>query len=226
MVYPAIRIPAKDTHTASFIFLHGLGDNGRGWTFLAEEAQRQNRLAHIKFIFPDAPQQPVSLNYGMTMPAWYDIKSLSNVWAQQDEDGVAASIDRLKQIIAEEVEAGIPTDRIVLGGFSQGSAISLSTTVLSDDKFAGVVGLSGYLPVKELLLERQTETNRSTPLFMGHGTADNVIKFSTAQLSRDYLRNELGRNVLWHEYQDMVHTASPEEVKDILAFLEEVLPEK
>lgn len=226
MSYPAIRVPAREKHTSTFIFMHGLGDNGRGWTFLADEAQRQNKLGHVKFIFPDAPVQPVSLNYGMAMPAWYDIKSLSNVWADQDEEGVLASIERLKQMVAAEVEAGIPTTRIVIGGFSQGCALSLSTSVLSNDKFAGVVAISGYLPIHEHLLEHQTEVNKSTPLFYGYGTADNVVKFSAGQFSRDVLVEKLGRNVRWHEYVDMVHTASPAEVKDILAFLEEVLPEK
>lgn len=225
MVYPAIRIPAQETHTASFIFLHGLGDNGRGWTFLAEEAIRQNRLKHVKFIFPEAPNQSVSLNYGMTMQSWYDIKSLSNVQAQQDEEGVMQSIERLKQIIAEEVEAGIPTERIVIGGFSQGCAISLSTSIIIDKLLAGVVGLSGYLPIKEKLLTLETPANKSTPYFLCHGTADNVVKFSAGKLSREYLEGSLHRdNVLWNEYQDMVHTASPEETTDILAFIERVLP--
>lgn len=224
MVYPAIRFPAKETHTASFIFLHGLGDNGLGWTFLAEEAHRQNRLKHVKFIFPDAPNQPVSLNYGMTMPAWYDIKSLGNVQSQQDEEGVMSSIERLKQLLAEEVEAGIPMDRIVVGGFSQGCAISLSTSIILDQKLAGVIGLSGYLPIKERLLALETPANRSTPYFLGHGTADRVVKFSAGQMSRDYLVQNLKRNVAWHEYEDMVHTAGPEEVADLLAFVEQAVP--
>lgn len=225
MVYPAVRIEAQETHTASFIFLHGLGDNGRGWTFLAEEAIRQNRLRHVKFIFPDAPEQPVSLNYGMTMQAWYDIKSLANVQTQQDEEGVIKSIDRLNQIINEEIEAGIPTERILIGGFSQGCAISLSNSIISNNKMAGVVGLSGYLPIKEKLLSLESPANRLTPYFICHGTADNVVKFSAGKMSRDYLINDLNReNVVWKEYQDMVHTASPEEVSDLFAFAESVLP--
>lgn len=86
--YPAVRIPAKAAHTATVIFLHGLGDSGAGWMFLAEEARKAQRLNHVKFIFPEAPQQPVSLNFGMRMPSWYDIKELANVNAAQDQEGI------------------------------------------------------------------------------------------------------------------------------------------
>lgn len=135
------------------------------------------------------------------------------------------SIDRLKAMIADEVEAGIPTDRIVVGGFSQGCAISLSTSVIMDQKLAGVVGLSGYLPIKEKLLALENLANRSTPYFLGHGTADKVVKFSAGQMSRDYLIDNLKRDVSWNEYQDMVHTCGPEEVKDIFAFVERAVPQ-
>ena len=227
MVYPAVRIPAKRAQTASFIFLHGLGDSGEGWSFLAEEAARQNKLQHVKFIFPDAPNQPVSLNFGMSMPSWYDIKSLGNVQAQQDEEGILKSVDRLKEIIAEEVAAGIPTERIVIGGFSQGCAVSLSASVIFDKRLAGIVALSGYLPIKEKLKSIENTINRSTPYFLGHGTYDNVVQFSNGVLTRDYLKDNLGRvNLSWNEYKGMEHSACPEELNDIMAFTESVLPEK
>lgn len=226
MVYPAVRIPATTKHTASVIFLHGLGDSGRGWTFLAETVRRQNKLSHVKFIFPNAPEQPVSMNYGMTMPSWYDIQSLGNVEALQDREGVLKSVERLKSILAEEMDAGIPSDRIVIGGFSQGCAVSYATSVTIPQKLAGVVALSGYLPIESTLKQKMTDANKDTPVLACHGTADNVVKFMNGDKSYKYLRNELGRtDVRWNQYEGMVHTASPEEVEDVVKFLEEVIPE-
>lgn len=225
MAYPAIRIPAKDKHTASVIFLHGLGDNGRGWTFLAEESQRQGRLRHVKFIFPEAPTQPVTMNYGMRMTAWYDLKSLGDVESLQDEEGVMSSIDRLKQVISEEEAEGIPSNRIIVGGFSQGCAISLATSVIIEKQLAAVIGLSGYFPIKDTISTLQTEANKKTPYLLCHGTSDNVIKFFNGQNSCEYLKSLFGReNVQWKQYQDMVHTASPEEALDVISFIEQVVP--
>jgi predicted esterase len=232
MSYPAVRIPAKKVHTASVIFLHGLGDSGYGWSFLSDEAARSNKLQHVKFIFPHAPQQPVTLNMGMKMPSWYDIRELSSIQAQQDEPGVLKSIDRLKQIIAEEVQAGIPTDRIIIGGFSQGCAVSLATSAVFDKPLAGVIGLSGYLPVKDTIISYSVDNkfdtiNKKTPYFLGHGTSDPVVQFQYGKLSRDTLINQLGReNVSWNEYPGMEHSVCPEELDAILKFAEKVLPEK
>lgn len=225
MVYPGIRIPAKSAHTATVIFLHGLGDTPMGWTFFAQEAARQGRLKHVKFVFAEAPNQPVTLNYGMTMPSWYDIKALGNVMGQQDEDGILASIGRLKQVIKEEIDEGIPSNRIVIGGFSQGCAISLGTSVVYDKTLGAIIGLSGYLPIHEKLTTLKRTENINTPYFLGHGTGDQVVKFEAGKLSRDYLMNDLGRTKLeWHQYENMVHTASPEEIQDIFDFLERVIP--
>lgn len=227
MADQTIRIPAKGKHTASFIFLHGLGDNGRGWTFLAEESQRGGRLNHVKFIFPDAPTQPVSMNYGMTMTAWYDLKTLGDVENMQDEEGILNSIERLKQLISEEEAEGIPSDRIIVGGFSQGCAISLSTSLILEKKLGAVIGLSGYLPIKDILSTLQTDANKQTPYLICHGTSDNVIKFFNGQNSCEYLKQLFGReHVEWNQYQDMVHTASTEEVLDVISFIERVVPEE
>lgn len=225
MVYPGIRIPPKSAHTATVIFLHGLGDSPMGWVFFAQEAARQGRLKHVKFVFAEAPNLPVTLNYGMVMPAWYDIKSLGNVMGQQDEEGILASIDRVKQVVAEEVEGGLSTNRIVVGGFSQGCAISLGASVIYDKPLGGVVGLSGYLPIHDKMVALKSEANANTPYFLGHGTADQVVKFQSGELSRDFLKGTLNRtNLQWHQYEGMVHTASPEEIEDVFKFLESVIP--
>lgn len=227
MVYSAVRIPARKAQTASFIFLHGLGDSGNGWSFLAEEAAKSGKLDHIKFIFPNAPSQPVSLNFGMSMPSWYDIQSLNDLQAKQDEAGILKSVDRLKEVIAEEVAAGIPTERIIIGGFSQGCAVTLATSTILDKKVAGIVALSGYLPIKEKLIRLENPTNRNTPYFMGHGTADGVVAYKFGRMSEEYLKTALSReDVTFRDYPGMEHSACPEELRDILAFTEKVLPPK
>lgn len=126
MSYSAVRIPATRTPSASIIFLHGLGDSGSGWAFLAEEARRQKRLQHVNFVFPNAPTRPVTLNFGMAMPAWYDIPSLGAIRSNQDEKGIMESVETLKNLIKEQQDKGIPLNRIVIGGFSQGCAVSLA----------------------------------------------------------------------------------------------------
>ncbi|ANB15364.1 palmitoyl-(protein) hydrolase [Sugiyamaella lignohabitans] len=133
MTYPAVRIPAVKAPSATVIFLHGLGDSGNGWRFLAEEAIRKKRLQHVNFIFPDAPMKPVTLNFGMQMPAWYDIPKLENVRHKQDEVGVLESVDRLKAMIEEELGKGVPSERVVIGGFSQGCAISYGVCLNSEE---------------------------------------------------------------------------------------------
>lgn len=225
-LYPGLRIPARTAQTATVIFLHGLGDSPEGWAFLAQEAARQRRLQHVKFVFAKAPDQPVTLNYGMEMPSWYDIKALGNVMGLQDEEGILASVDRVKQIIKEELDEGVvDTPRIVIGGFSQGCAVSLATSVVYDKPLGGIIGLSGYLPIHERLEALKSDANVNTPYFLGHGTADQVVKFEFGKMSRDYLINNFGRTkVEWHQYENMVHTASPQEIEDLFQFLEKVIP--
>ncbi|ODQ67903.1 acyl-protein thioesterase 1 [Nadsonia fulvescens var. elongata DSM 6958] len=226
MVFPAaVRIPATTAPSATFIFLHGLGDSGNGWRFLAEEARRQNRLSHVKFVFPDAPNIPVSLNYGMVMPAWYNIRQLAQVQENQDEDGILQSVGRLEKIIEEEKDSGVASDRIIIGGFSQGAAISLATSVLLKEKIGGVVALSGYMPIHEKILNIFTKNNLHTPYFCGHGTADNVIQFKWGRNTKDFLIQELGiKNVEWHTYSGLVHSVAPEEIEDLFTFLEKNIP--
>lgn len=227
MVYPSVRVAAKAAHTASVIFLHGLGDTGHGWSFLAQEAARLGPLLdHVQFVFPNAPTQPVSVNMGMAMPSWYDIVALGRIEGKQDEAGVLKSVDRLRSVIAEEVAAGVPTDRIVIGGFSQGCAVALAAScVLADTPLAGVIGLSGYMPVTAKIAELETPCNKHTPYFLGHGTADSVVRFEYGTRTRDFLKNELKRDgVSWNEYPGLDHGADPEELAQVLAFIASRLP--
>ncbi|KAG5440241.1 hypothetical protein PCANB_001811 [Pneumocystis canis] len=148
MVFSATIIPSRARHTATIIFAHGLGDSGTGWSFLGEEIGNKNSFQHIKWIFPNAPNQPVTINMGLKMPSWYDIFSLNDINEKEDEEGMLKSVQQLQHFITQEVEQGILSERIIIGGFSQGSVISLLTGLTSERKLGGIIGLSGYLPLR------------------------------------------------------------------------------
>lgn len=158
--------------------------------FLAENFRRRNKFEEVKFIFPNAPNIPITLNMGMRMPGWYDIKSLSSLQDRdEDETGIIASRDYFHSLIDQEVTSGIPADRIVIGGFSQGGAMALLSGVTYKNQIGGIFGLSCYLllqaKIKDLL---PTENpNQNTPIFMGHGDSDQVVAHKYGQLSADEL---------------------------------------
>ncbi|KAK7208003.1 acyl-protein thioesterase 1 [Myxozyma melibiosi] len=219
----AVTVPALTKHTATVIFMHGLGDSGNGWRFLAEEYRKLKVLDHVKFIFPNAPVQKVTLNFGLTMPSWFDIVSLDKVEAQEDSKGMLESVDRLKAFISEEVKAGIPAERIVIGGFSQGCTISLLAGLIADTKYAGVVGLSGFVPMRSNISNLHKEHGIKMPFFVGHGTDDPVVKYEYGVFTKDKLA-ELDVPCEFHEYKGLTHSASPTEIMDILEFLKKTIP--
>ncbi|XP_078297698.1 acyl-protein thioesterase 1 isoform X6 [Panthera onca] len=139
---PAI-VPAARKATAAVIFLHGLGDTGHGWA----EAFAGIRSSHIKYICPHAPVMPVTLNMNMDMPSWFDITGLS-LESQEDEPGIKQAAENVKALIEQEMKNGIPSNRIILGGFSQGGALSLYTALTTQQKLAGVTALSCWLPLR------------------------------------------------------------------------------
>ncbi|KAF9356714.1 hypothetical protein BGX26_004870 [Mortierella sp. AD094] len=205
---------ASGKHSATVIFIHGLGDSGAGWAPVGEDLGRF--LPHVKFIFPNAPNMPVTLNYGMQMPSWYDIKSLGNLDQEQDE--------AVMQIIREEVdEHGIPANRIVIGGFSQGCVMGLMTGLTSEYKFAGIVSLSGYMPLHKKIMSMVTDANRKTPIFWGHGDADQVVQYQFGERSVELLKQNK-YNVKFNTYRNMGHSSSPQEIRDLLEFLKETIP--
>lgn len=224
-MYPAVRIPAKVAKpTASVIFLHGLGDSGDGWRHLAEEANEDGRFKHVNFIFPHAPVVPVTLNMGMKMPSWYDIASLEKIESKQDAEGILNSAETLKRVVEEQKNEGIPPERIVIGGFSQGAAVALATSVSAETKFGGVICLSGYLPISSKLAELKKEINNSTPHFMGHGTADDVVRFPYGKQSEEALKSSFDRtDVEFHQYEGLPHSVNFQELKDLFNFLNRVI---
>ncbi len=179
------------------IWLHGLGADGNDFGPIVPELVAKDWPA-IRFVFPHAPQRPVTINGGMRMRAWYDITGME-IAQKQDEIGIRASITEVEALIAREVERGIPASRIFLAGFSQGAAMALSVGLRHAQTLAGIIALSGYLPLEKQLAEERSTANASLPLFIAHGSVDPVVPQVLGMLSRDFLRG-LGHVVDWHSY--------------------------
>ncbi|KAJ2549046.1 hypothetical protein EV175_004594 [Coemansia sp. RSA 1933] len=217
----AAIVRARAKHTASVIFMHGLGDSGHGWEPVAQILSQS--LPHVKFIMPHAPEQPVTVNGGFRMPSWYDIKSLDKIASDEDEDGMNASMVRINELIRGEVDAGIPADRIVVGGFSQGAALALFTGLQSERRFGGLVVLSGYLPVRDRLVARVTDASKRVPVFQAHGTADEVVLYQYGEMTSEVLKKH-GYDVEFRSYKYMGHSTCNDEIRDLQQFLAKQIP--
>jgi phospholipase/carboxylesterase len=216
---PRVELESAPNPTAAVIWLHGLGADGHDFAGLLPELD----LSHcppIRFVFPHAPSMPVTVNGGYVMPAWYDILG-PNLVSQQDAAGIQASERAIVALIEHEVARGIPADRIVLAGFSQGCAMALHTGLRLPQRLAGIMALSGYLPLADRLAAERHAANAHTPVFMAHGTQDPVVVIARGEASRDALV-ALGQPVQWHSYP-MPHSVHPLEIADISAFLAQVL---
>ncbi len=205
---------------ATVIWLHGLGADGHDFEPIVPELGLQDRS--IRFVFPHAPIRAVTINGGMQMRAWYDIKD--SAIRREDESGVRESQAEIEALIARERARGVPASRMVLAGFSQGGAIALQTALRHPDRLAGVLALSTYLPLADKLGSESSPANRDLPIFMAHGTEDPVIPISRAQTSRREL-TDLGFPVEWHEYR-MPHSVCMEELVDISTWLRAALAPK
>jgi phospholipase/carboxylesterase len=204
---------------AAIIVLHGLGADGNDFVPIAQELEL-GPVGAVRFVFPHAPVMPVTINNGYRMRAWYDILGLDLV-RREDEAGLRRSLAQVEALIARERERGIPSERIVLAGFSQGCAMSLLTGLRHKERLGGIVGLSGYLPLAQATAAERSDANALTPIFMGHGQQDNVITIDRGRASRDALQ-ALGYDVEWHEYP-MAHSVCMEEVADLNAWLLKIL---
>jgi len=216
---PAIEIETAPAPDASVIWLHGLGDDGNGWSQVVSALSLPPGMA-VRFLFPHAPTMPVSINNGFVMRAWYDIRD-ADLHARADLVGVRRSQAQLEALIAREKARGIVDARIVLAGFSQGGAIALYTALRHPARLAGVVALSSYLIDAANLVGEATPANRDLPIFMAHGTQDPVVRFSWAEASRTALTAG-GWKVEWHAYP-MEHSAVMEEITAAGMFLRNVL---
>lgn len=204
---------------ATILILHGLGADGNDFVPLAEELDL-GQVGPVRFIFPHAPEMPVTINNGYRMRAWYDILGFDED-APQDETGLRRSQKLVEALLQREKERGIPAHRIVLGGFSQGCAMSLLTGLRHPERLAGIMGLSGYLPLAASTAGERSSASVETPIFLAHGMHDEVVAFDRAEASRDTLK-ELGYHVEWHEYL-MGHAVSALEIAELNEWLVRVL---
>lgn len=204
---------------ASVIWLHGLGADGHDFEPLVPELRLPADLP-VRFIFPHAPVQPVTINGGMAMRAWYDILE-ANLGRRVDEAGVRHSAEQIAQLIEREVERGIPHRRIVLAGFSQGGAITLFLGLRYPQRLAGLLALSTYLPCPEMLAAERSVAMRDAPIFLAHGSYDPIVPLALARDSERRLR-ELDYQPVFREYP-MPHSVCGPEVQDIRQFLLQVL---
>lgn len=202
------------THSA--IWMHGLGANAHDFTPVPPYFRFPEGL-NIRFVFPNAPSIPVTINNGYVMPAWYDLLTMDIGGNREDANGIRKSIEDINALIEHEIERGIPAENIFLLGFSQGSAMALSTGLRYPKKLGGIIGLSGYLPIIDETAGERHQANQDTPILMIHGTQDPVVAVTRGEQSRDTLR-DWGYDVEWHDYP-MQHEVCAEELRDINEFL-------
>jgi len=205
---PCVEISSGDA-THSVIWLHGLGADGHDFEPIVNEL---TLTQSIRFIFPHAPKMAVTINNGMIMPAWYDIRS-SQIDNLQDETGIKKSQHAILALIEKEIERGIKSENIILAGFSQGGAIALHTALRYEYPLAGIMGLSTYLPLAETVENEINEANRSTPIFLAHGGYDPIVPFQLAS-NTNVILNKLNYSTELKKYE-MEHSVCPEEVNDI-----------
>ncbi|CAF1079057.1 unnamed protein product [Adineta steineri] len=221
----AAVIPATVKHTASLIFLHGLGDVGSSW----QDAFNMYRIAkaapHVKFIFPNAPVQRVTLNMGMPMPTWFDIHGLDHN-AKEDQEGIEKSSKLLKDLIEEEIKSGIPAERVIVGGFSMGGAVAIHAALTSPHTLGGVLALSTWLPLSttfpKALISGDKKMN--LPILQCHGDEDPMVQLRWARLTEEAVKALGFKQYTFKEYRNMGHSSCDQEMDDVSAFVVKNLP--
>jgi phospholipase/carboxylesterase len=219
MTLECIEQQTADAPGTSLIVLHGLGADGNDFVPIARELDL-SAVGGARFVFPHAPMRPVTMNGGYVMRAWYDIAGTPQA-RREDEAGLRESQARIEALIAREVARGMPASRIVLMGFSQGCAMTLLTGLRYPERLAGLVGLSGYLPLSASTAAERSAANADVPMFLAHGREDPMIGFERALSSRDALLT-LGYSIEWHDYA-MPHSVCMDEIADLNRWLLRVL---
>ena len=212
-----VEIESGPSPRAAIVWMHGLGADGHDFAPIVPELTLP---APVRFVFPHAPMRSVTINQGMVMRAWYDIRAVAGQ-RREDGEGVRASQAQIEALLARERARGITADRLVLAGFSQGGAMALHTGLRHPERLAGVMALSCSLPLADTLADEAAPANRSAPIFMAHGTYDDVIPLARARQAHDVLV-KLDYPVEWHDYP-MPHSVCAEEIADISAWLTTVL---
>lgn len=216
VIEPPVEICQSNSATASVIWLHGLGADGHDFAPVVDML----KLPNIRFVLPHAAYQKITMNNGYEMRAWYDLFGL-NSSHPQDEAGIEISRTYIESLITQENQRGIANSNIVLAGFSQGGAVALHTAARQKQALAGVLALSTYLPLQEKLAMQKTTQSLNTPIFMAHGSFDEVITLERCKQSLAVLQ-ENAYQIEWHEYP-MAHSVHPKEINDIRLFLQKAL---
>lgn len=213
-----VVLTAKAKHTATIIFLHGLGDTGQGWA----SAIGSLRKPHVKVICPTAPTMPVTLNAGFRMPSWFDLKALDET-GPEDEEGIKAASIQVHSLIDGEIKAGIPSNRIILGGFSQGGALALYSALTFPQRLAGVVALSCWMPLRKSI-PNVAKAPLDIPILQCHGDCDPIVPYKWGQMTASLLK-QLAKNTEFKSYRGLSHSSSDEELNDVKQFIDKFLPE-
>lgn len=217
---PCIEVNPTQAAKYSLIWLHGLGADGHDFVPIVKELTLPAKLA-LRFVFPHAPMQAVTINQGHVMRAWFDIKSFQ-IDRDIDEKGIQQSIDAVKKLIEQENILGIPAEKIVIGGFSQGALIALRVGLSHDQHLAGIVALSGFLPQCEAIIACANPINSRLPIFIGHGTDDAIVPYILGETTAEMLKQAAYR-VSWHSYNGMPHSVCEAEIRDISQWLANTL---
>ncbi|CAF1170832.1 unnamed protein product [Adineta steineri] len=222
---PSAIIPASDKHTASFIFFHGLGDVGESWLQAFKFYKIPKDMQHVKFIFPTAPIRKITLNNGHPMTGWFDAFGL-NRSAKEDQEGILESSKYFNDLIQDEIDKGIPAERIIIGGFSQGGAAALHATLTTPHVLAGVLALSTWLPLSSTFPQALVSGDKKVnlPILQCHGNKDPVVEMRWGQMTEELFKSMGFKQYKFKEYQGMVHTSNDEEIKDVVAFINQHLP--
>jgi phospholipase/carboxylesterase len=219
----SVEVATGPNPSATVIWMHGLGADGYDFVPIVKELD-VNTLpgleGGVRFIFPHAPMRPVTINNGMVMRAWYDIKMVDLV-RQEDDAGLRAAQTECEKLIANEVARGMPKKRIVLAGFSQGGAVTLQAGLRHPERLAGLMVLSSYLPLAAHVAGEASAANRDIPILMAHGIHDPVISLERATTSKTQLEG-LGFKVEWHQYP-MEHSVNLDEIREVRSWLGSVL---
>jgi len=205
-----IVIETQENPKHAVIWLHGLGANGHDFEPIVPDLGL-DKLA-IRFIFPHAPNRPVTVNGGYVMPAWYDIKG-ADIADKEDLEGMHQSQSYLNDLVGLTIADGIPSENIVIAGFSQGGAVATYSLIRMEHKLAGCLALSTYVPFMSESKNQMTAYNNGTPIFWGHGSQDDIVPEQLGKSSANHL-NDLGYSVDWHSYP-MAHSVNADEIRDI-----------
>ena len=216
---PCVEIEPRARARSAVIWLHGLGADGHDFEPIVPELGLDPALA-VRFVFPHAPAIPVTINGGYVMPAWYDIRDV-DFERRADDEGLARSVERVSALVERENERGVPAERVVLGGFSQGGAVALHAALGHVERLAGVFALSTYLAGGKALERARSTANEGLPIFQAHGTVDPMVPVASGRAACAALR-ALGHPVEWHEYP-MQHQVSLEEIGELARWLGERL---